>query len=106
MRQLLTVGSFLGLLALASCYDPHARDSPIIRELQAAGAGDLSTFTQQGLGDWLGKHPKLATKIAAECLPIAQKAQANWNLTAEGTACQVAARSAPPPEYTADPRAW
>ena len=106
MKTLFLTGSFLTALILTSCYDPHAQSSPIVREVEAAGAGNLSTFTEPGVTEWFGKHPDLDRKILAECAPIFQRADANWYNTAEGTVCRSARRAEPPPVWTADPRRW
>ncbi|HEX3682122.1 MAG TPA: hypothetical protein VHU83_06220 [Bryobacteraceae bacterium] len=89
-----------------ACYDPHAQDSKIVREVEAAGSGDISTYTVPGLAEWFSHRPELATKIADQCAPIARTAQANWRTSAEGTVCYVATRIAPPPPMVADQRAW
>ena len=93
-------------LLLAACYDPHARDSKIVREVEAAGSGSLSTYTLPGLEQWFGERPELAIKIAYECLSLRKTAGANWLTTAEGSVCQAAALTAPPPVPTADQRTW
>src|SRR3954465_2325286 len=72
------------------CYDPHAHQSKIVREVEAAGSGDLTTFTQLGLRQWFGQRPELASRIFHECLPLMKTAQANWITTAEGATCQAA----------------
>jgi hypothetical protein len=103
----------LGLTLLAAiavgetaCYDPHAHDSKIVREVKAAGAGDISTYTVPGLTEWFSHRAELATRIANECLPMAKTAPANWATSAEGTVCHVATRMASPPPITADQRTW
>lgn len=90
----------------SACYDPHAHDSKIVREVEAAGSGDISTYTVQGLTEWFSHRPELAKKVANECAPIAKTAPANWTTSAEGTVCYVATRMAPPPPITADQRTW
>ncbi len=52
MKQAFTFASLIAVSFLTGCYDPHAQDSPIVREVQAAGAGNLSMFTYQGLAEW------------------------------------------------------
>ena len=94
------------VLIQAACYDPHAQDSKIVREVEAAGSGDISRYTVPGLTEWFSHRPQLATKIANECVPIVRSAPANWATSAEGTVCFVAAQMAPPPPMVADPRTW
>lgn len=93
-------------LTLGSCYDPHAQGSRIVREIEANGSGGLNTFTLQGLVAWFGERPKFAAKINAECTPLWPASDANWITTAEGTACRAARIATPPPQMTADQRAW
>ena len=85
MKTFLATYSFASFLVLAGCYDPHAQDSKIVREVQAAGAGNLSIFNYQGLALWLADRPALTRKVYAECVPISRAAPANWNTTAEGS---------------------
>ena len=106
MKQTLTFVSLIAVLFLTGCYDPHAQDSPIVREVQAAGAGNLSTFTYQGLAEWFSHRPAFTKKIYAECVSVAQNAPANWTTTAEGTTCHAAQVMLPPPDITADTRTW
>ncbi len=89
-----------------ACYDPHAQSSKIVREVEAAGSGDISTFTPQGLAFWFQQHPKMALQISAECAPILKTAQANWVTSAEGSVCQAALSNQPPPTVTYDKRSW
>ena len=105
----LVVASFalMGIVtAQTACYDSHAHDSKIVGEVEAAGSGDISTYTVPGLTEWFSHRPQLATKIANECAPVAKTAPANWATSAEGTVCHVAMRMAPPPPITADQRTW
>lgn len=94
------------LLILTACYDPHAQASKIVREVEAAGSGDISRYTVPGLTEWFSHRPQLATKIASECVPIARSAPANWATSAEGTVCFVATQMAPAPPLAADQRTW
>jgi|GEM_PF-7121964 len=99
----------LVLLALcAACYDPHARDSAIVRQIEAAGGGDLSTFTEPGLAQWFGRHQNFAKQITQECTAIADNKPASWIMTAEGTACHAASLAAvwTPAPLVADQRSW
>ena len=104
IRSRIVIGAVT--LLLTACSDPHARDSKIVCEVEAAGSGSLSTYTLPGLEQWFGERPELATKIAYECLPLRKTAGANWLTTAEGSVCQAAALTAPPPVPTADQRTW
>ena len=92
MRSVLILAA--AALLLTACYDRNAQRSAIVRQVEAAGAGDLSTYTQQGLTQWFSTRPQLAQQIAAECVPIAKVAPANWLTTSEGTVCHVATNRA------------
>lgn len=87
-------GIALLLLIQVGCYDQNAQQSAIVREVEAAGAGDLRTYTAPGLRQWFASRPELALRIASECAPLAKGAQANWIVTAEGTTCQAASGAA------------
>jgi hypothetical protein len=104
MTNKLAVGMLL-LVLMSGCYDPHAQQSAVVREVEAAGSGNLDTSTADGLKDFFGNHPKLANKISAECVPFAKKADAHWVETAEGRTC-LAAHAMAQTDWKADPRAW
>ncbi len=95
-----------GLTISSACYDPHAQESAIVREIEANGSGDLSTYTAPGLGQWFSVRPQFATRIAAECAPLARSSRANWITSAEGVACSAATQAAPAPIPVADTRSW
>ncbi|MGA8026199.1 MAG: hypothetical protein WB992_03580 [Bryobacteraceae bacterium] len=98
----------LCICAAASCYDPHARESAIVRQIEAAGSGDISTFSEPGLVKWFGAHQEFAKQITRECIPLAQNKPASWIMTAEGTACHSASLAATwsPSPLVADQRSW
>lgn len=92
-------------LLLAACYDPHAQESAIVREVEGQGAGNISTFTLPGLEQWFGATPQrreFAAHIAEECQPLTQHSGANWQSSAEGSVCLAANRMAAAPTITAD----
>jgi hypothetical protein len=96
----------LATISELGCYAPHAQDSPIVRQVEAAGAGNLSTYTVQGLVQWFSTRPELARQISSECSRIAGNTPANWVATAEGTTCRAAGLTAPPPVPEGDQRTW
>ena len=93
---------------LGACIDPHAQNSRIVREVEANGSGDLTTYTLPDLKQWFTQRPELAKKIAAECAPISANAQANWLRSAEGTTCSaaMAVNTWIPRDWKADQRKW
>lgn len=106
MKQLAAMFALTGTLALSGCYDPNAQGSTIVRQIEAAGSGNISTFTLSGLAEFFSNRPELAKRIATECLAIEPTRPANWATTAEGTACHAAIAMQPPPSFTADQRTW
>ena len=96
----------LALGALASCgYDPRAQESAIVREVEAAGSGNLDTSSPQGLGIWFGNHRQFANKISKECEPLLNKGDAHWAETAEGRVC-AAVWANKVTDWKADARSW
>lgn len=105
-RKVFITAIVLAIVFVSGCYDPRAQNSRIVREVEAAGAGNLSTFTYPGLVDWFSKHPDVTKKIAGECAAAARNAPANWLTSAEGTTCRAAEVATPPPQFKADQRKW
>jgi hypothetical protein len=97
----------LGIISLIGCYDPNAQQSAIVRRVEAAGAGDLSTFDALSLGTWFANRPTLATEISTACQQRQLNATASWGRSSEGTVCRAAMMATPAPEPLADrSRAW
>ncbi len=94
------------VLSEAACYDPNAQQSRIVREVEAAGSGNISTYTLPGLVQWFSHRPDLATRVANECRPIESVAGANWGTSAEGSVCYAASKMVPPAPMIADQRTW
>jgi hypothetical protein len=98
------------LLFQWACYDPNAHTSPIVREVEQAGAGDISSLTSDELARWFALQPgSFVHKINDECNPLRSKAPAAWHMrTAEGRVCEAAGEIAPLKfiPYTADPKAY
>jgi len=93
--------------SLVGCYDPNAQRSAIVREVETAGAGDLSTYDVQSLGLWFANHQELATKVSLECAPVERAAPAGWLRSSEGSVCRAAGIMAQPPPVIADQsRSW
>jgi hypothetical protein len=100
MRNFCFTLLFIGLPQIG-CYDSQAQNSAIVRQVEAAGAGDISSYTLQGLVQWFSVRPQFALQISNQCRAVAMTAPANWLTSAEGTTCHAADISAPPPTYTA-----
>lgn len=62
-------------------------DSPIVKEVEAAGSGTLSGLDQLTIQKWLTGHPDTAKKIAPQCKAVGANAQAVWATTTEGVLC-------------------
>ena len=65
-------------------------DSDIIRKVQAAGAGDVSSVSPQALEQWFTHHTNVAVEIANACMPIRKSANAAWGDSVEGKVCTAA----------------
>jgi hypothetical protein len=85
------------LLLQWACYDPNAHTSAIVREVEQAGAGDISSVTSEELLRWFANQPDpFVQKINGECNPLRSKAPAAWHMrTAEGRVCDAVAKIAP-----------
>lgn len=104
MRYLLAIP-----LLLSACADPNAQNSAIVRRIEAAGSGDISSMTPPEIEQWFFRKgdPQLVASIAASCQQLEKSAAAGWDLrTAEGRSCMAAADAnvAMPREFTSDGR--
>ena len=77
----------LGLLLVGCTKEPP---SEIVQKVEAAGAGDLRTASQQSIEDWFRKHTEFAVEVRDQCRPIRDKAPATWSNTTEGRVCNAA----------------
>jgi hypothetical protein len=77
----------LGLLLVGCTKEPA---SEIVQKVEAAGAGDLRSESQQSIEDWFRKHSEFAVEIREQCRPIREKAPAAWSSTTEGRVCNAA----------------
>lgn len=73
-------------LVLASC--TREPDSAIVRQVEAAGAGNVRAASNDALLDWFRKHPEVGQEIRKLCEPIRTNAPATWADTTEGRVCQ------------------
>jgi hypothetical protein len=76
------------LLGLGACA-PEA-DSAIVARAEAAGAGNLAGASSDAMRDWLSKHGDVAREIDSMCVPVREKAPADWAQTTEGRLCGAA----------------
>lgn len=84
---------------MASCYDPNAQSSAVVREVESQGSGNLASMTAPEIGAWFANHndPNLVRRIVSECASLQFRADAGWTYrTAEGRVCSAAAALAPP----------
>jgi len=88
------------------CYDAHAQESRVVRFLEANGSGNISTFSQPGLAQWLSEHREVAQQAEKMCEPLYAHSPANWAPSAEGTVCLCARSFAPPPNFQSDNQKW
>ncbi len=82
---------FAATIALMSCYDPGAQSSAVVRQIEAAGSGDISSSTELEIAQWIVSHPEkraVLNQINEECSPLRSAGTANWAMrTAEGRVC-------------------
>jgi hypothetical protein len=67
--------------------------SPIVKEVQDAGAGDLSTESEETIEKWFVEHEKLAIHVRDECSAIKANKPADWSVTTEGRICTAATKA-------------
>jgi hypothetical protein len=101
MKRRKTIGCIAIMIGLAACgREPKLRPtgrssmpvatSEIVHKAEAAGSGDLSRVSIDGMREWLGKHKDLAYQVNELCKPVRAKSQANWSDTTEGRLCNTA----------------
>lgn len=85
MKRRKTIGCAAIIIGLAAC--GREPKSEIVQRVEAAGSGDLSTVSNDGMREWLGKHKDLAYQVNDMCKPVRAKSAANWSDTTEGRLC-------------------
>ena len=80
----------LGLLLVGCTRVPREPASEIVQKVEAAGAGDLRSASQDSIEDWFRKHSDFAVEVREQCRPIREKAPATWSNTTEGRVCNAA----------------
>jgi hypothetical protein len=78
----------LPFVLLAGC--TQEGPSEIVRKAESAGAGDLTTASQESIEHWFRKHPEIANEIKQLCVSVEGAAPANWGDTTEGRVCKAA----------------
>src|SRR5687767_3497285 len=86
------LGAGMAAMMLVGCARTGSTEPPsaIVRKLQDAGAGDLSTASAASIQQWLGPRRALADEVEALCKPIRATAKVSWAETAEGRVCVAA----------------
>jgi hypothetical protein len=79
-------------LVLASC--TREPDSPIVRRVEQAGAGDVRKASDAALLDWFQKHQEVGQPVRKLCQPLLSNSPAGWADTAEGRVCRSAQAAA------------
>jgi hypothetical protein len=91
MRRAVVTVSALVLAACAPSVQQRTaretRNSPIVREVANAGAGDPRGYTEAGLDAWFARRADFAAHVYAECRPARAAADAVWINTPEGLIC-------------------
>ncbi len=81
---------FILLVTFAGCRDHDtisAEDSPIVRTVGRAGAGNLASVGQAEIQRWLNAHEEVAKQIAQPCKEAGAHAPASWSALTEGRVC-------------------
>lgn len=66
-------------------------DSPLVKRVEAAGAGRLSGLSPEAIAQWLRRHRDIANEVNGACAPLRKTAAAQWAESTEGRLCAVAA---------------
>lgn len=80
------------VLVLASC--SREPDSPIVRRVEQAGAGNVRTVSDAALLDWFRKHQDVGQPVRKLCQPLLTNTPAGWADTTEGRVCRSAQTAA------------
>lgn len=75
-------------MVLAGCI--QERPSEIVKKVEAAGAGNVRSASQESIEQWFRNHGDVAREIKQLCVPVQQSAPANWGDTTEGRVCKAA----------------
>jgi len=75
------------LLAVSCKPEPKSK---IVQQVEAAGAGDLSTASATSIQQWFLHHEDLAKHINKECEAVKPNANATWSDSTEGRTCHAA----------------
>jgi hypothetical protein len=76
-------------MILAGCKKAEP-PSPIVKEVEDAGAGDVSKASAESLQTWFKQHWDLAYRIKLECSKVEPTKAADWRETTEGRVCKAA----------------
>jgi len=77
----------VALLSGVACTRDQPRPSAIVERVQRAGGGDVAAASPLSLDDWMRKHRDLAVEVERMCVPVREKADAQWGDTTEGKVC-------------------
>ena len=78
-------------MLLTSCQKKEPA-SEIVKRVEAAGAGDVSSASRQSLEQWFKQHSDIAQETRKACEKVKPAvADANWGDSTEGRVCAAAA---------------
>lgn len=90
MKAINVLWTIIGIgMILGSCKKAEP-PSPIVKEVQDAGAGDVANGSVESIQDWFKQHWDLAYHIKLECLKVEPTKAADWRDTTEGKVCKAA----------------
>jgi len=85
------LGAFLvSSLGMSGCKQSTTPKSPIVTELEGAGAGNLDNgFDGAQMVSWLKAHPAMVARLSPECKAAKAEAGAGlWDSTPDGAICK------------------
>ena len=90
---LLGISGIVGMVMMTACV-PAEPPSAIVQKVEAAGSGDLSKTSSDGIQQWLGPHRELAIEVENMCKAVRPKATAKWADSTEGRVCTASSQLA------------
>jgi hypothetical protein len=90
MKLVLHTSMLLALTLLVCTCRKREPPSAIVQKVEAAGAGDLSSASSDSIEQWFLKHQDVAWETKKACIPIRDRATAEWNETTEARVCEAA----------------
>jgi hypothetical protein len=88
-RRVIPFLIFAAAVGIGACKKAEP-PSPIVKQVEDAGAGDLGRASVESLETWFKGHARLAYEIKLRCLEAEPRRRADWTETTEGKVCKAA----------------